>query len=83
MLVKENAEEKENLPVAPGEHAALRADSIHAVTTQVRRFSGNFAAQWHKKKTQTPIFQSDPPERVNAFFCVCLFVCCWLFKNLN
>lgn len=79
MLVKENAEEKENLPVAPGGRAAERADSIHAVTTQVRRFSGNFAAQWQKKKTQTPIFQSEPPERVNAFFCVFVCFSFWLF----
>lgn len=49
VLVKENAEEKENLPVAAGERAAQRADSIHALTTQDRRFSGNFAAQWQKK----------------------------------
>lgn len=67
MLVKEKAEEKENLPAAPGERAAQRADSIHALTTQVRRFSGNFAAQWQGgKKRHEHLFFS--PTRRDAGF---------------
>lgn len=69
VVVKEDAEHKENPPVAPypgratdAECAEERTESIHAVTTQVPRFLRNFAAQQRgkkkKKKDSNPLGQS-------------------------